>query len=60
MSQTEIRQNVVIMAFNWFTSAFNYYMIGFLMKYFPGNVFINSATSSLSEVAACVLAGVFY
>jgi hypothetical protein len=35
-------------------------MIAFLLKYFPGNVYFNSAASALSEVAACALAGVFY
>lgn len=35
-------------------------MIAFLMKYFPGNVFFNSAASAVSEVAACAIAGILY
>lgn len=48
------------MSFSWLASSFNYYMVVFLLKYFPGNVYVNSAVSSLSECAACVLAGFIY
>jgi len=48
------------MSFGWLASAFNYYLIAFLLKYFPGNVFINSVVSSISELVACVVAGVIY
>ena len=48
------------MCINWLASAFNYFMVGFLVKYFPGNIYINSLMSTLSEIAAYCLAGYFY
>lgn len=60
LRQPEILRNVILMSFSWLASSFNYYMVVFLLKYFPGNVYVNSAVSSLSECAACVLAGFIY
>lgn len=60
LKQTDILINVILMSFSWLASSFNYYMVVFLLKYFPGNVYINSGVSSLSECAACVLAGFIY
>jgi hypothetical protein len=48
------------MSFSWLTSSFNYYMVAFLLKYFPGDIYVNGIFSSTSEVIAYVLAGVFY
>lgn len=56
----DIRLNVILMSFSWLASSFNYYMVAFLLKYFPGNVYINSAVSALSEVAAIMLSGLLY
>ena len=56
----DIRLNVIIMTFSWLASSFNYYMVGFLLKYFPGNVYVNGAVSAISEVVATILAGVIY
>ena len=35
-------------------------MIIFLLKYIPGNIFVNSLASSLSELVATLLGGVLY
>ncbi len=35
-------------------------MVGFLLKYFPGSIYVNGSISSLSEVAATLSAGYFY
>lgn len=48
------------MSLNWLVSSFNYYLIGFLLKYFPGSIYLNGAVSSLSEVAAGLCAGFIY
>ena len=48
------------MSLNWLASSFNYYMVGFLLKYFPGTIYVNGTTSSLSELAACLSAGYLY
>jgi len=60
LSQPDILINLIVMSFGWLASSFNYYMIAFLLKYFPGNVFINSVASSLSETAANILAGFIF
>jgi len=60
LSQPDILINVIVMSLSWLASSFNYYMVAFLLKYFPGNVFINSVVSSLSEAFATALAGVIY
>ena len=57
MSQPEIRMNVILMSICWMTCSFDYYMVSFLLKYFPGNIYINSIMSTLSESVAYILGG---
>ena len=52
--------NLVVMAMCVTTFSFNYYMVSFLLKYFPGNMFVNSAVSSLSDVSGNILGGFMY
>jgi len=35
-------------------------MVGFLLKYFPGSIYVNGSISALSEVTATLSAGYFY
>lgn len=44
----------------WSAVSFCYYMIIFQLKYIPGNIYINSMSSSLSEMVANILAGFLY
>lgn len=60
MSKPDIRLNIILMSFCWLTSSFNYYMVGFLLKYFPGSIYVNGSISALSEVVATCTAGYFY
>lgn len=39
----------------WTSATFGYYLIGFQMKYFKGNFFINNITSSVTEIFAYVI-----
>jgi len=39
----------------WIYSAFNYYLIGYYVKYFPGDVFVNFMTMTVAEVAAPIV-----
>jgi len=48
------------MSLCWMTSAFNFNLIGFLLKYSPGSFFVNSSMSALSEVAAALVASLIY
>jgi hypothetical protein len=52
--------NLLILIFLWIASAFNYYLINFRMKYIEGNIFVNSAVASTSEIVAYILSGVLY
>ena len=42
------------------TVTFNYYLIGFELKYFPGDIFTNGMASSASDIVAYVAGGVIY
>lgn len=57
LSQPVIRRNTIVQVFNWLAASFNYYMVVFLLKYFPGEIYYNSAASCISEVVACLVAG---
>ena len=52
--------NLIIMVMVWIASSFNYYLINFQMKYFQGNIFLNSSISSASEIVAILLGGLLY
>lgn len=43
----------------WCASAFTTFMIGFYIKYIPGDIYTNVIISSLSESTACLVSGVF-
>jgi len=42
----------------WSISSFNYYLITFYMKYVPGNIYVNTTASALSENLAYVVSGI--
>lgn len=48
------------MSMCWLTASFNYYLISFLLKYFPGNINYNSMLSVFSEILAMILSGLFF
>ena len=50
--------NFMVMCLAWSTTAFSYYMIGFYVKYIPGDVFTNVMVSSISELVFTYLSGV--
>ena len=41
----------------WSAASFCYYMIGFYLKYIPGDVFTNIMVASLSEFFSCIISG---
>ena len=48
------------MVFMWSATLVNFYLICFLLKYFPGNIFINGFGYALSECIATVISGFLY
>ena len=49
--------NIIIMNIAWSASSFTYYMIGFYVKYIPGDIFQNVIISSVSDSLACLISG---
>lgn len=48
---------MILYCFLWSISSFNYYLITFYMKYVPGDIFVNTTASSLSENSSYVVSG---
>ena len=49
--------NLIMMNIAWGASSFTYYMVGFYIKYIPGDIFQNVIISALSESLACLISG---
>lgn len=49
--------NLLIFVFLFCAASFNYYLLNFFLKYMKGDVFTNSAVSSLAETIAHIIAG---
>ena len=45
------------MIVQWLACSFCYYLINFLIKYLPGDIFTNGYTTSAAEVASYVASG---
>ena len=53
-----IKRNLIASVVLWACSSFNFFMITFFMKYFPGNIFENSLCFAFSDLIAFLLSGV--
>lgn len=51
--------NLCILTVCWTVASFDYYLISYYLKYIPGNIFINTSVSSISENIAYVFSGIF-
>mmetsp|Transcript_1486 Transcript_1486/g.988 ORF Transcript_1486/g.988 Transcript_1486/m.988 type:complete len:184 (+) Transcript_1486:1077-1628(+) len=60
MKDSVIKKNVAIMSIIWLTSSFCYYLIMFEMKYFPGNIFVNSYVSIVAQIPGNILGAMSY
>jgi len=60
LSNPKIRMNLFVVTMCWFTASFNYYMVTFLLKYFPGDFFVNCIVSSSADITACAFSGLIY
>lgn len=49
--------NLVVITMCWIASAFNFFMIGLQVKYFPGNFAHNMLIMTSVDIPACLLAG---
>ena len=46
------------MSITWASSTFTYYMVGFYIKYIPGDIFIMVIVSCMAEFFACLISGI--
>ena len=52
------RANLIIMILSWSASSFCFYIIGFYIKYIPGDIFVNMITTCIADAASSIMAGV--
>ena len=54
-----LRTNLWAAAILYTEATFNFYLLSFYMKYFPGNLFVNSVYFACSDLTAFIMAGLF-
>lgn len=59
-SNKVILLNLIIMIILWSVTSLNYYLITYYMKYVPGNIFVNTSISTISELLAYASSGFAY
>ena len=59
-SNKVILLNLIIMIILWSVTSLNYYLITYYMKYVPGNIFVNTTISTVSELIAYACSGLAY
>jgi hypothetical protein len=52
--------NLLLMLYIWVASSFNFYLINYITKNLPGDFFMNSLISSLTDVIVAALSGLAY
>ena len=55
--EVKLRSNLIGCVLLWSMCSFNFYMLTFFMKYFPGNIFENSLCFAFSDLIAFTLSG---
>jgi len=56
LKQRVIVINLAVMMMAWLAASFCYYLIGFELKYLPGDIFTNTYASAISDCVATVVA----
>ena len=56
-NEKSLRSNLIGCIIIWSMCSFNFYMLTFFMKYFPGNIFENSLSFAISDVIAFTMSG---
>jgi Na+/melibiose symporter-like transporter len=52
--------NLLLMIYIWVASSFNFYLINYITKNLPGDFFMNSLISSITDVIVAALSGIAY
>jgi len=56
-SNSKIFCTLVLYIIFWVSSSFDYYIITYMLKYIPGNIYVNTTISAASEIAANLVSG---
>lgn len=59
-SDKVILWNLMLMIVLWSVASLDYYLISFMLKYVPGNVYINASVSTISEIVGTMISGFVY
>lgn len=51
------RVNLIVMNITWAACAFSYYMVGFYVKYIPGDIYTNVIIAQISDVSSSFIGG---
>ena len=57
LKQRKYTINYFTLLLAWAASSYAYYMIGFYLKYIPGDIYANFIVSSITEAIACQISG---
>ena len=60
MEDRTILINLVIIVYMWVCCSFCYYLIGFQLKYLPGDIYSNTYATSLAEAIGLAQSGITY
>lgn len=60
LKQPRILLNLILMAYLWTAASVTYFLVGYLLKYLPGGIFLNTYSSSGSELVAYIVGGLAY
>ena len=52
--------NVLILIYLWIASSFNIYLAQYIIKYLPGDFFVNATTTNSADLPIIILGGVAY
>jgi len=58
LKNVNVKKNLYIALITWSLGSFNFYMLTFFAKYFPGNLFINQIVFAISDLTAFITAGI--
>jgi MFS family permease len=60
LSNPDIKKNLIVLTLCWFCCSFNYYMVTFLFKYFPGDIYVNTSMSAFSDLISTGISGAVF
>ena len=57
MEDSIYRLNLIVMVLSWIASSFCFFIIGFYIKYIPGDIYSNMIAMNIADAASSIAAG---